>query len=59
MKGSNKVIAELNGLLAWELAAMDQYLFTRECTTDWGLQKLFERIDHEFDDEKGHARSAY
>ncbi|MDP5138578.1 bacterioferritin, partial [Rheinheimera baltica] len=22
---------------------------------DWGLHKLFERIDHEFDDEKGHA----
>ena len=22
---------------------------------DWGFQKLFERIDHEFDDEKGHA----
>jgi bacterioferritin len=22
---------------------------------DWGLEKLYERIDHEFDDEKGHA----
>jgi bacterioferritin len=22
---------------------------------DWGLNKLYERIDHEFDDEKGHA----
>jgi bacterioferritin len=22
---------------------------------DWGLNKLYERISHEFDDEKGHA----
>ena len=22
---------------------------------DWGLNKLYERINHEFDDEKGHA----
>ena len=55
MKGSNKVIAELNGLLAWELAAMDQYFIHARMYDDWGLQKLFERIDHEFDDEKGHA----
>jgi bacterioferritin len=55
MKGSNKVIAELNGLLAWELAAMDQYFIHARMYDDRGLQKLFERIEHEFDDEKGHA----
>ena len=24
---------------------------------DWGLNKLYERIDHEMDDEKGHANN--
>ncbi|MEH6587373.1 MAG: bacterioferritin [Halioglobus sp.] len=55
MKGSDKVIEQLNGLLAWELAAMDQYFIHSRMYDDWGLQKLYERIDHEFDDEKGHA----
>jgi bacterioferritin len=55
MKGNDKVIAALNGLLGWELAAMDQYFIHSRMYDDWGLQKLFERIDHEFDDEKGHA----
>lgn len=55
MKGSDKVINALNGLLGWELAAMDQYFIHSRMYDDWGLQKLFERIDHEFDDEKGHA----
>ena len=55
MKGNQKVITALNGLLGWELAAMDQYFIHSRMYDDWGLQKLFERIDHEFDDEKGHA----
>ena len=55
MKGSDRVIDALNGLLGWELAAMDQYFIHSRMYDDWGLQKLFERIDHEFDDEKGHA----
>ena len=55
MKGNKKVIDALNGLLGWELAAMDQYFIHSRMYDDWGLQKLFERIDHEFDDEKGHA----
>ena len=55
MKGNNEVVAALNGLLAWELAAMDQYFIHARMYDDWGLQKLFERINHEFDDEKGHA----
>lgn len=55
MKGNEKVIDALNGLLGWELAAMDQYFIHSRMYDDWGLQKLFERIDHEFDDEKGHA----
>ncbi|HSG60802.1 MAG TPA: bacterioferritin [Pseudomonadales bacterium] len=55
MKGHTEVIAGLNSLLAMELAAMDQYFIHSRMYDDWGLRKLFERIDHEFDDEKGHA----
>lgn len=55
MKGNPKVIEALNKLLANELAAMDQYFLHAEMYRDWGLTKLYERIDHEFDDEKGHA----
>lgn len=55
MKGNPKIIDALNGLLANELAAMDQYFLHSQMYRDWGLTKLYERIDHEFDDERGHA----
>ncbi|MBE0507848.1 MAG: bacterioferritin [Marinospirillum sp.] len=55
MKGSKKVIAALNKLLAGELTAMDQYFIHSSMYEDWGLNKLHERIAHEFDDEKAHA----
>lgn len=55
MKGNQQVIDALNKLLANELTAMDQYFIHSRMYDDWGLSKLFERIDHEFDDEKGHA----
>jgi bacterioferritin len=55
MKGNKKVIDTLNELLAGELTAMDQYFIHSRMYQDWGLNKLYERIDHEFDDEKGHA----
>lgn len=55
MKGNTKVIAALNELLAGELSAMDQYFIHSRMYDDWGFKKLFERIDHEFEDEKGHA----
>ncbi|MCG8316231.1 MAG: bacterioferritin [Pseudomonadales bacterium] len=56
MKGKQNVIDALNMLLASELAAMDQYFVHSEMYADWGLNKLYERIAHEFDDEKGHAQ---
>ena len=56
MKGNANVIAALNGLLASELSAMDQYFIHSEMYQDWGLTKLYERIGHEFEDEKGHAK---
>ncbi|WP_299012887.1 bacterioferritin [uncultured Photobacterium sp.] len=55
MKGNKKIIDSLNELLAGELTAMDQYFIHSRMYQDWGLDKLYERIDHEFDDEKGHA----
>lgn len=55
MQGKQRVIEALNSLLALELTAMDQYFIHSRMYDDWGLSKLFERIDHEFDDEKGHA----
>jgi bacterioferritin len=56
MKGNASVIAALNSLLASELSAMDQYFIHSEMYQDWGLNKLYERISHEFEDEKGHAK---
>lgn len=55
MKGKAKIIDALNMLLSNELAAMDQYFLHSQMYRDWGLNKLYERIDHEFDDERGHA----
>ena len=55
MKGNQKVIDVLNHLLALELTAMDQYFIHSRMYQDWGMSKLFDRIDHEFQDEKEHA----
>ena len=55
MKGNKKVIETLNKLLAGELTAMDQYFTHSRMFDDWGFSKLYERIDHEMDDEKQHA----
>lgn len=55
MKGNQNIIDALNALLANELSAMDQYFIHAKMYEDWGITKLFERINHEFDDEKGHA----
>jgi bacterioferritin len=55
MKGTKKVLTELNKLLALELAAIDQYFIHARMYEDWGLEKLFERINHESEDERLHA----
>lgn len=57
MQGNQQIIDTLNGLLALELTAMDQYFVHSEMYADWGLSKLYERISHEFDDEKAHAKA--
>jgi len=55
MQGSPKVIAQLQLLLANELAAIDQYFIHSRMYEDWGLNRLFERINHESEEEKEHA----
>lgn len=55
MQGKQNIINALNLLLANELSAMDQYFIHSRMYLDWGLKKLYERIDHEVTDEKAHA----
>ncbi len=55
MQGNNKVIEELNCLLAGELAAIDQYWLHSRMYEDWGLNALYEQASHEIIEERGHA----
>ncbi len=55
MKGNPQVIDHLNRLLAGELTAADQYFLHARMYHDWGLTQLYERINHEVQDELGHA----
>ena len=55
MKGSDKVIEQLRLLLRNELAARDQYFAHGRMYEDWGFQKLYERLDHEMQEEIEHA----
>jgi bacterioferritin len=55
MKGKAKVIQVLNDLLAGELTAIDQYFVHSRMYEDMGLRKLFERLDHEREEETDHA----
>ena len=57
MKGHTEIIDGLNSLLCLELTAMDQYFIHSEMYADWGLYKLHERIAHESDNDKGHAKA--
>lgn len=55
MKGNSKVLEHLQKLLNCELAARDQYFTHSRMYEDWGFSKLYERIDHEVQDETQHA----
>ncbi len=55
MRGDSDVINTLNDLLAGELTAIDQYFLHSRMYENWGYAKLYERIEHERQDETGHA----
>lgn len=55
MKGHAQVIDHLNSLLAGELTAIDQYFIHSRKYQDWGLNKLYEQINHEMTEEQMHA----
>jgi len=57
MKGVPQVVNTLNGLLAGELMAADQYLAHGEIYSDFGLVRLAEHTLHESDHEREHARA--
>lgn len=55
MKGHPDVIDYLKDLLRGELAARDQYFVHSRRYEDLGLHALYERIDHEMQEEAQHA----
>jgi bacterioferritin len=55
MKSNNQVVDQLNKLLAGELTAMDQYFIHSRMYENWGFNELYERINHEMQDETSHA----
>ena len=57
MIGSPKVIDYLNFLLGGELAARDQYFIHSEMYAEWHYGKLYDRINHEMQDETLHAQA--
>ncbi|NQY64536.1 MAG: bacterioferritin [Alteromonadaceae bacterium] len=56
MQGNNLVIDLLNKQLTLELTSMDQYLAHSKMYEDWGINKLHEKLSHEYEEELGHAQ---
>ena len=57
MKGSQKVIAELNKALREELTAINQYFLHAEMCENWGYEKLSEYIKKQSIGEMKHAEA--
>jgi bacterioferritin len=55
MKGNQKVLDELNFLLADELTAISQYMVHSEMCANWGFTKLADAIEKRAIDEMKHA----
>jgi len=55
MKGNQKLIDALNGLLADELTAISQYMVHSEMCSNWGYEKLHNAIEKQAKDEMHHA----
>lgn len=56
MQGNQKIIDLLNSQLTLELTSMDQYLAHAKMYEDWGINKLHDKLSHEFDEELDHAK---
>lgn len=57
MKGSNKVVRQLNEVLKAELTAINQYFCHAEMCENWGYNKLASYIRKESIDEMRHAEA--
>lgn len=57
MKGSPKVIQELNNVLREELTAINQYFLHAEMCENWGYEKLSEYIKKQSIGEMKHAEA--
>jgi bacterioferritin len=55
MKGKQTVIDSLNRLLTGELTSADQYFAHSRMYENWGFTRLYQRIEHERQDELEHA----
>ncbi|MGH1344601.1 MAG: bacterioferritin [Nannocystales bacterium] len=55
MKGSDKVIEQLNEVLTAELTAINQYFIHAKMCKDWGYGRLAAHVHHESIDEMKHA----
>lgn len=55
MQGNQRVLTELKELLTGELSAADQYFIHSRMYENWGFHQLHQRIEHEREDELGHA----
>ncbi len=55
MKGNEKIIEQLNALLADELTAVNQYIVHSEMCANWGYGRLHEAIEKRAIEEMKHA----
>jgi len=55
MKGNERILAALNGLLADELTAISQYMVHSEMLANWGYDRLHDAKEHQALDEMHHA----
>ena len=55
MRGHPNIVDYLNELLRGELGARDQYFLHSRLYEDMGYNKLYERINHEMEEETEHA----
>ena len=55
MKGHEKIIGLLNGFLADELTAINQYIVHSEMCANWGYEKLHDKVEKRAIEEMKHA----